>query len=103
MTAFQTDTPYKDLPLLPPDPAKIETDRILKQEDKAASAIAELKGIANIIPNQSILINAIVLQEAKGSSEIENIITTSDGLYKAVSSSVSKVNSPAKEVMFYRE
>ena len=89
--------------MLPPDHAKIETVRILKQENKAASAIAELKGIANIIPNQSILINAIVLQEAKDSSGIENIITTSDDLYKAVSSPVSKVNSSTKEVMFYRE
>ena len=62
-----------------------------------------MKGIANTIPNQSILINAIVLQEAKDSSEIENIITTSDDLYKAVSSSVTKINSATKEVMLYRE
>jgi Fic family protein len=103
MSTFKASVPYNNLPLLPPDPAKIETIRILKQETRAASAIAELKGIANIIPNQAILINAIVLQEAKDSSEIENIITTSDDLYKAVSSSISKVDSATKEVMFYRE
>lgn len=75
-----------DLPLLPPNLSTIETVRILKQENKAASAIAGLKGIAYIIPNQSILSNAIVLHEAKDSSEIENIISTGDDLHKAVSS-----------------
>jgi len=103
MSNFQASEPYNNLPLLPPGPGKIETIRILKQENKAAAAIAELKGIANIIPNQSILINAIVLQEAKDSSEIENIITTTDDLYKAVSSSATKINPATKEVMFYRE
>lgn len=103
MTPCKPEKPYNELAPLPPDQSKIETISLLKQESKAAAAIAELKGIANIIPNQSILINAIVLQEAKDSSEIENIVTTSDDLYKAVASTVAKVNPATKEVMYYRE
>jgi Fic family protein len=74
MSSFNPFQPYNTLPLLPPDLAKTETIAILKQETNAAAALAELKGLANIIPNQAILINAIVLQEAKDSSEVENII-----------------------------
>lgn len=93
----------KVLPKLPIDVSKTETIKILKAEIKASKALAELKGIANLIPNQSILINAIVLQESKDSSEIENIITTRDDLYKAVSETAKKVDAATKEVMFYRE
>lgn len=92
-----------ELQKLPVDAKKIETINILKAENKAAKALAELKGVANLIPNQSVLINAVVLQEAKDSSEIENIITTKDELYKAISETVKKVDSATKEVMFYRE
>ena len=53
---------------------KLETIKILKAERDAVAVLSELKGIANLIPNQSILINAIVLQESQDSSEIENII-----------------------------
>jgi len=103
MNIFDPEIPYNDLPFLPPDIKKIETIKILKQENKARSAIAELKGIANIIPNQSILINAIILQEAKDSSEIENIITTQDDLYRAISGNQKKYDSSTKEVIHYRE
>lgn len=103
MKGFDPKISYDGLAFLPPESAKIETVRILKQENKAASALAELKGIAHIIPNQSILINAIVLREAKDSSEIENIITTQDDLYKAASSTISRIDPATKEVMFYRE
>ncbi|MCF0241085.1 MAG: Fic family protein [Treponema sp.] len=82
---------------------KLETVSILKAERDAVSALSELKGIANLIPNQSILINAVVLQESQDSSEIENIITTKDDLYKAVIETVSKTDSATKEVLFYRE
>lgn len=64
-----------ELSKLPIDSKKIETINILKAETKAAKTLAELKGIANIIPNQRIPINAIVLHESKDSSEIENIFT----------------------------
>jgi Fic family protein len=67
---------------LPPK-ANLETVKILKQLVKANRALAELKGTAKTIPNSNILINTLVLQEAKDSSEIENIITTHDDLYKS--------------------
>lgn len=103
MKDFEPSSPYNALPRLPPEKKHIETIPILKQEIKAASAVAELKGIANIIPNQAILVNAIVLQEAKDSSEIENIITTQDDLYKAIALTIAKQNPAAKEVVHYRE
>jgi len=100
---FNPEKPFNELPFIPPQKDRYETIKVWKQESKARSALAELKGIANIIPNQSILINAIVLQEAKDSSEIENIITTQDKLYKAVSLSVkSKLDPETKEVLYYR-
>jgi Fic family protein len=61
----------------------LETKKVLKALPKAHAALAELKGIASTIPNQNILINTLVLQEAKDSSAIENIITTHDDLYKS--------------------
>ena len=99
---FKPEKPYNELPFVPPKKEKYETIELWKQESAARSAIAELKGIANIIPNQSILINAIILQEAKDSSEVENIITTRDKLYQAISTS-KKIDVATKEVMFYRE
>lgn len=93
--------PYK-LPKLPPQRDKVETIAILRLSNKASLAIAELKGIAQTIPNQKMLINAVVLQEAKDSSEIENIITSTDELYEALTSNKIQVNSDIKEVVSYR-
>ncbi|MEL6943525.1 MAG: Fic/DOC family N-terminal domain-containing protein, partial [Bacteroidota bacterium] len=90
------------LPPLPPSIHKIESIQILKQLSRSSRALGELKGIARTIPNQKMLINAIVLREAKDSSEIENIITTHDELYKALS--VKAVPNPeTKEVINYRK
>ena len=61
----------------------METLKVLKALPAAHAALAELKGIASTIPNQTILINTLGLQEAKDSSAIENIITTHDDLYKS--------------------
>lgn len=69
------------LPSLPP-PQGLETIAILKQLSQSHRYLAELKGTSKTIPNESILINTLTLQEAKDSSEIENIITTHDDLYK---------------------
>ncbi len=93
--------PYK-LPKLPPQRNKIETIPILRLANRASLAIAELKGIAQTIPNQRMLINAVVLQEAKDSSEIENIITSTDELYEALTSNRIQVKSEIKEVVNYR-
>jgi Fic family protein len=81
---------------------KVETLEILRQTTKSTAALAELKGIAKTIPNQAMLINAIVLQEAKDSSEIENIITTQDELYKALTINKTNFSAETKEVVNYR-
>lgn len=59
----------KKLGKLPPVRGKVETLEILKQTTKSSNALGELKGIAKTIPNQAMLINAVVLQEAKDSSD----------------------------------
>ncbi len=94
--------PIKKLEKLPPKRDDIETINILRQLSKSSTALGELKGIAKTIPNQTMLVNAVVLQEAKESSEIENIITTQDELYKALSSS-TKQSLQIKEVINYRK
>jgi Fic family protein len=98
---FDPQKPYNDLPLLPP-PADLETRAVLKKCIAANRALAELKGAGDLIPNQAILINSIPLQEAKASSEIENIVTTSDALYRAAASEKASVDSATKEVLRYR-
>ena len=79
----------------------IETKTVLKSLPSAHAALAELKGIASTIPNQSILINTLGLQEAKDSSAIENIITTHDDLYKSGLNLDSFKSLNAKEVQNY--
>jgi Fic family protein len=81
ISAWRPDTPWNALPDLPPA-ADIETKRVLKQCIPARAALAELKQAAELIPNQSILINTLPLLEAQASSEIENIVTTSDKLFE---------------------
>lgn len=100
---LKPEIPNNTLSLLPADRDSIETKTILRQESKAAVALAELKGLAKTLPNQNILINAIVLKEAKASSEIENIITTHDSLYQALTIKSFKPDSATKEVLRYRE
>ena len=88
------------LPMLPPN-AELETKAVLKQLARANRALGELKGYADTIPNKHILINAVMINEAKDSSAIENIITTHDDLYKAMSDA-SGASPAAKEVVSYR-
>jgi Fic family protein len=80
----------------------IETQKVLKKAISANRALAKLNGVARIIPNSAILINSLVLQEAKDSSEIENIITTHDELYRA-GLNISTISNEAKEVQNYKE
>lgn len=95
------------MPALPPlesmNPARFDTAPILKRLASASRALAELKGVAGSIPNQSILINTLGLQEAKDSSEIENIVTTHDELFKGDVLPESFANPAAKEVLRYRQ
>jgi len=80
----------------------VETPKTLKKAISANRALAKVNGVAKIIPNQAILINSLVLQEAKDSSEIENIITTHDELFRA-GLDISTVTNATKEVQHYRE
>ncbi len=89
--------PYK-LPLS----VDIETKEILKKSISANRALAELNGMSKIIPNSNILINSLAIQEAKDSSEIENIITTHDELYRASVDSTN-ISKETKEVQNYKE
>lgn len=92
---------------LPPleqlDAGRFDTPAILKKLASASRQLAELKGIAAAIPNQDILINTLGLQEAKASSEIENIITTHDELFKDDVLPEAFANPAAKEVLRYRQ
>jgi len=85
------------------NPARFETPAILKKLASSSRKLAELKGMAASIPNQGILINALALQEAKDSSEIENIVTTHDELFKDDVHPEAFANPAAKEVLRYRQ
>ena len=100
--AFDPEKPFNDLPLLPP-PLDVETKAVLKKTIAAGRALAELKGVGETIPNQTLLIDSLVLQEAKASSEVENIITTSDALFRAFAAKTSNIDPATKEVLRYRE
>ena len=79
----------------------LETKVVLKQLARTNRALAELKGIAQSMPNQNILINAIMINEAKSSSGIENIVTTHDEIYRAMIKQTN-ISPAAKEVVDYR-
>lgn len=91
---------------IPTLPLKVdlETKAVLKQLASSHRRLAELKGIAVTIPNEQILISTLTLQEAKDSSEVENIVTTQDDLYKAsIDMQHDKITAATKEVLNYRE
>jgi Fic family protein len=100
---YDRTQPYNQLPLLPPPDELILTVEILQALNKANKALAELKGLAGKLPNQSMLVNTIALREAKASTEIENIFTTDDELYKALSGNDTGLTVNAKEVLRYRQ
>lgn len=102
MTKICPKSPYNSLPLLPPKKT-FESKEIFKQLINTHRALAELKGYSEKLPNMSLIVNSIVLQEAKDSSEIENIITTHDDLYKAISLNNFKSSHEAKEVLKYQK
>lgn len=87
----------RELPL----PFDVETKKVLHKTIEAMQHLAELKGIVRTIPNEAILLNTLVLQEAKDSSAIENIITSHDELYKADLQTEQVTSLQTKEVMSY--
>ena len=104
MEPYDRNIPFNQLPPLPP-----ETDAYLDEEVRtkliqASRRLAELKGLASTLPNQSLFVNTIALREAKASSAIENIFTTDDELYRSLSYQESDyLDGPAKEILHYRE
>lgn len=91
-----------EIPLLPL-PYDLETKAVLRQANKANRKLAELKGVAQTIPNERILISSLTLQEAKDSSAVENIVTTQDDLYRAgLDAGFTLIGAVTKEVLFYR-
>lgn len=102
---YDRTQPFNNLPLLPPQEA-IENDvDILKKLIIASRALASVNSHIQRLPNPLMLVNTIALQEAKTSTAIENIFTTEDELYKAISDSLQedKANIATKEVLRYRE
>jgi Fic family protein len=89
----------QELPL----PFDVETKKVLKKTIEANQHLAELKGMVRTIPNDAILLNTLILQEAKDSSAIENIITTHDELYKADLETEQITSLQTKEVMRYAD
>jgi Fic family protein len=102
MKGFDPTKPYDALPLLPPR-ADIESRAVLKACIDARAALAELKQAGDLLPNQTILINTIPLLEARASSEIENVVTTADLLFRYAQDDREGLADPAtKEALRYR-
>lgn len=99
--AFKADRPYNDLPALPPR-KDVETKAVLKKCITARAALAELKQASDLIPNASMLINTLPLLEAQASSEIENIVTTTDSLIEYAGRGEEQADSATKEALRYR-
>ncbi len=103
MSKYDRNKPYNALLDLPPIQA-LETKEVLREAIRANKLLAELKGFCQTLPNPSLLLNTIALQESKESSAIENIVTTQDELYKASIDWGDHINNPAaKEVLQYRQ
>lgn len=98
---WQPDNPWNDLPRLPPK-VELETRTVLKQCIASRTALAELKQAAELIPNQAMLINIIPLLEARDSSEIENIVTTTDNLFRYADSPDEATDAATREALAYR-
>lgn len=104
MIPFDRTTPYNSLPGLPPSEDSYNGIDVSQKLTEASRKLAELKGIASMLPNQTIFVNTIALREAKASSAIENIFTTDDELYRALSYQEDDyAQGPAKEILHYRE
>lgn len=102
MSNFNPKIPYNTLPDLPPA-ADIETKKILRKTISAGRALAQLNGTLLNLPNPTLFLDTIYLQEAKASSEVENIITTNDELYQSLVSEKTIEDDATKEVLSYKE
>ncbi len=99
--SFTPSKPYNDLPHLPPA-VEIETKTVLKACVRARAALAALRQATALIPNPAVLINTIPLLEAQASSEIENIVTTTDALFRHAQLESLAPDPATKEALRYR-
>ena len=99
--SFDPHRPFNDLPNLPPA-SETETRTILRSCISARAALAELRVSGRLIPNQAMLINSIPLLEAQASSEIENIVTTTDRLFRYANDAAGRADPATKEALRYR-
>jgi Fic family protein len=102
MSDFKKNDPYNNLSFLPPS-KDLETKKILRKTILASRALAQLNGAITNLPNPRLFSDTIHLQEAKASSEIENIITTNDELFKSIVADSKFDNPMAKEVVSYKD
>jgi Fic family protein len=98
-SVWRPNLPFNDLPMLPPQ-AELETRAVLKQCITARAALGELKQAANLIPNQAMLINTLPILEARASSEIENIVTSTDRIFQHVQNE-EQADPATKEALRY--
>ena len=102
MPQFDPNIPWNAIPELPPA-TDLESRDILKACISAMTELSNANALVKTLPNESVLVNTLPLQEARRSSEIENIVTTNDDLYQAMASDRNQVDSNTKEVLHYRE
>ena len=98
---FNACNPFNDLPALPPH-SEVETKAVLKKCITARAALAELKQSCELIPDARMLVNTLPMLEAQASSEIENIITTTDALFEYASLGERYADPATKEALRYR-
>ena len=101
MRPWQPDEPYNDLPD-PPSTTQLETRAVLKATVLANTALGQLDQAARSIPNPSVLINTIPILEAQASSEIENVVTTTDALFRHLDNDESSDDPATRETLRYR-
>ena len=99
---FDPNNPWNNIPELPPV-ADIESREILRACISASSELAKVNALVKILPNEAVLVHTLPLQEARRSSEIENIVTTNDELYRAMTFNTPPISPATKEVLHYRE
>ena len=99
---FNPNTPWNDIPKLPPA-TDIESRDILRACISASSELAKVNALVKMLPNEAVLVHTLPVQEARRSSEIENIVTTNDELYRAMTSNNPRISPATKEVLRYRE
>lgn len=98
---WKADEPYNDLPLLPPH-AEFETRSVLKATTRARAALAAMDEATKRMPNPMVLVNSLSLLEAQASSEIENIVTTTDELFRFAQDAAESASAETKETLRYR-